>query len=451
MVRDLTKGNPTKLLLGFSWPVMIGNIFQQLYNMADTVIVGKTLGKTALAAVGATGGISFLVLGFILGLTSGFSVVTSQRFGAGDEEGVRRSFAATILLSLAFVVITTLLSVFTTMPLLRLMDTPESLMQGSYDYIIVIYYGIFAQVFYNAISNVIRALGDSRTPLYFLLFASVLNVGLDFLCILTFRMGVAGAAYATVAAQLIAALACAVYCIKKFPILRLKKEDWKLPWRFLWEHLAIGLPMALQFSVTAVGIIVLQRAINTFGENAVAGYTAAIKLEQVTTCVLLSLGSAMATYTGQNFGAGRFDRIRSGVRRCSVLALLTAVISAGLVLGLGRYMVLLFVDPSETAVIGYAMETLWVLAPFYPALGLLFVYRNALQGMGHSWLAMIGGAVELVMRFLVCSLLLAQGFAAVCLAGPIAWVGAALWLMLAYLPVKYRAMKRYRPAQSSPH
>ena len=251
MTKSLTTGKPAKLIFGFTLPIFIGNVFQQLYSMADTLIVGRTLGVDALAAVGCTGSLVFLIIGFAQGLTSGFSIITAQRFGAGDEKGVRQSFIVSALLSTAVTVVLTALAVPFARPVLEWMRTPPQIIEEAYKYIVVIYWGIVSAMLFNLLSNIIRALGDSRTPLIFLIMASLLNIGLDFLLILQFQMGVAGAAVATVIAQLASGALCLLYIVKRFPMLHLHREDWRISREMVWQHLRVGLPMGFQSSIIA--------------------------------------------------------------------------------------------------------------------------------------------------------------------------------------------------------
>lgn len=446
MTNDMTSGRPARLILLFSLPLLAGNLFQQFYNMADTIIVGRTVGVNALAAVGATGSINFLILGFVMGVTSGFAVVTAQRFGAGDEAGVRRSVATSIILSIAVTAVVTLISVLGTMPLLRLMNTPEDIIDDAYSYIVVIFLGIAASVLFNLFSCILRSLGDSRTPLIFLIIACLLNIGLDFACILIFKMGVAGAAWATIAAQLIAGLLCMGYSFKRFPILRLHKEDFKFDWAFAWHHLRIGLPMAFQFSITAVGTMVLQAALNNLGSASVAAFTAASKIDQLASQPLQSLGTAMATYAAQNYGAGQVARIRKGVRSCCLISTIASLVGGGLVILAGPLLIRLFVGDAEQLVYDRAQEYLIVLAIFYTVLGLLFVFRNTLQGVGSSSITLFAGVSELLMRSFA-AIFLAQwmGYLGICLASPIAWIGAMVPLSISYFLVI-----RKLPAQFAP-
>lgn len=444
MKQNLTEGKPLKLILSFSVPLILGNMIQQLYSMADAVIVGKTIGKAALGAVGLTHPIGFLVLGLVMGLTSGFGVVVAQKFGAKDEQGVRRAWASSVVLSAAFTVLITLAGVLTVKPMLRLMETPDTLFGDAYNYIAVIFLGTFANTFYNLISNVVRALGDSKTPLIFLILSAVLNVALDFAFIVWFRMGVAGAGAATVIAQFLSGLACLLYSLKKFPVLRIRKNDFKKLLTYCYKHVAIGLPMALQFSITAIGIIVLQRGVNGFGDDVIVAFTAAEKLEALVTCALMAFGTAMATYVGQNYGAGRIDRIRQGIRSCSLVAVGVSVAATLIVVFLGRFLLMMFLDRGETEVFALAQTYLNTIGIFFFALGLLYVFRNSLQGMGCSFTAMAAGGIELVIRILITLFLPAiLGYQGLCFATPLAWVGATTWLMLAYAVIIARRSKKH--------
>ncbi|MCD8139968.1 MAG: MATE family efflux transporter [Planctomycetaceae bacterium] len=281
--KDLTKGSPLRQTLLFAVPLLIGNVFQQFYNMADMIIVGRTISTTALAAIGATGAIAFLVVGFSFGLTSGFTVITAQRYGAGDTDGVRRSIATAIVLSVAVTVVVTALSVHTAYPLFRLMDTPADIIDDAYRYIIVIYAGTIATVFFNLFSGILRALGDSLTPLLFLVLACIVNIILDYVLIVYFHMGVAGAGWATITAQAFSVLLCLLYSLKRFPIMRLRREDWRLEAAFAWKHLAIGLSMGAQMAIIAVGTIVLQIGVNRLGTDSIKAFSAAVKIDQLAT------------------------------------------------------------------------------------------------------------------------------------------------------------------------
>lgn len=436
MTKDMTSGNPSKLILAFSVPLLIGNLFQQFYSMADTIIVGRAIGVHALAAVGATGGLSFFILGFVTGLTGGFSVMAAQRFGAGDEDGLRHAVAMSIYLCLILTAAMTALSLLTVRPMLVFMQTPADILEDAYGYISVIFAGTGAAVFYNMISSILRALGDSKTPLYFLIISSILNIGMDIWFILSFGMGVAGAAYATVIAQLISGLLCLIYMAKRYPILHFRRQDWIWKRETAAEQMRIGLPMALQFSITAIGVMVLQGAINRFGSDTVGAYTAASKVEQLATQPMVTFGVTMATYSGQNLGAQRPDRIRLGVKKCTVISMIFCICGALLVVLAGQPLVHLFVSGSQPKVMAEAQQYLNTVAAFFPILGLLFIYRNALQGVGSSFIPMMAGVAELVMRVVVALAFSGVwGYTAICFASPVAWVGATIPLTWAYFKV----------------
>ena len=404
-----------RLLLRFSLPMLVGNIFQQFYSMVDAMIVGRFVGVDALAAVGATGGMSFLVLGFVIGLANGFCVVVSQRFGARDEAGLRRCVAMTMLLSLIVTAVATAASFLGTEPMLRAMNTPENIFSDSAAYIGIIFLGLGASLFYN-------------------LFSSALNVVLDLLFVVTFSMGVAGAAWATILSQGVSALLCLVYMLKKFPILRTGRADWAWHGPMVRRLARMGIPTALSNSVTAIGCMILQVTINGFGSTVVAAYTAASKVEQLTTQPTFTFGLAAATFTAQNAGAGKLDRVKDGVRKATVLNLIAGLAAAVVVWLFAAPITTWFVDPGETAVIAASVQFLNIEAVFILALGVLFVYRNALQGLGNAVMPLISGGVELAMR-LAAAILLSRflGYVGVCLANPVAWTGAAVMLVPAYL------------------
>lgn len=442
MRNDLTAGKPGKLILQFTLPLLVGNLFQQFYSMADTIIVGRTIDVYALAAVGATGAISFLILGFVQGVTSGFSVITAQCVGANDERGIRRSVATSILLSVGVTVLFTFLSIYTARPLLELMQTPADIIDDAYRYIIVIYYGIVTSVFFNLFSSILRALGDSKTPLIFLIIACIINIVLDFACILLFHMGVAGAAWATIIAQAVSALLCLLYSLKRFPVLRLHKEDWAFSWRFAWQRLRVGLPMAFQFSVTAIGVMIMQAALNSFGSETVAAFTAASKIENIVSQPYNSLGVTASVFAAQNYGAGKIARIREGVRKSTLYSLIWAAAGGLLVVFGGRMLIRLFVGEASAAVFDQAQYYLNVMALFLFALGQLFIYRNVLQGVGRGAVPLAAGFAELVMRaFAAFVLTSALGYLGVCLANPIAWLGAVVPLAVAYFLYMHKMKK----------
>ena len=437
MVCNMTTGTPAGQIIRFSIPLLIGNVLQQFYFMADMAIVSRTINPAAMAAVGATGAVTFLIFGFYFGLTNGFAVITAQRFGAQDYEGVRRSVAVSMLLGFAATAAGMILSLPTADWLLRLMHTPADIHDDAVIYLVALCWGTGATVFYNLLSCFIRALGDSWTPLWFLAFATVLNIVLDFLCILTFGMGIAGAAWATVASQAISALLCLGYMYRFFPMLRPKWGDWKFDPAWAWRHLRVALPMAFQFSVTAIGVMVMQQQINAFGTVTVAAFTVGTRIEQLAVQPMFTIGIAIATFAAQNYGAGRSDRIRQGVNQTTLISIAWCVISGiGLVL-FSRALVGILLDtdamPVETERAQYYIH---MVSALFIILGQLFIYRNVLQGIGRSFIPLMAGVVELVIR-IAASLTLAPlfGYTGAFWATPAAWIGATLLLAAAYFRV----------------
>ena len=445
MTNDLTAGKPLRNIILFTIPIFIGNVFQQLYSMVDAIIVGQTINNDALAGVGATGAISFLIIGFVQGLTAGFAVKTSQLFGAKDEEGVRRSIASSILLGAVLTVVLTAVSVVTTMPLLKLMQTPDDIIGYSYDYIVTIYWGLIATVFYNLGSSVLRAIGDSRTPLVFLIVAAVLNVGLDFLFIVAFKMGVAGAGWATVLSQGVSAIGCFAFLFARFKRFRIRGKHFANPLMFYWQHMAIGLPMALQFSITSIGMMVQQTALNKLGSVAVTAYTAASKIDNLATQSLYALGSTVATYCGQNYGAGQFSNIRKGVRYSMAIGVVCALVGLAFVTLGAEPMTKLFSSDVTDEIMDMSKQYLLWQGGFYIFLAIIFVYRDALQGIGRSALTMVGGMLEVAGR-VFASLVFAKhfGFAGICASNPTAWVFVDIFLVIAYVVILHRILKKRR-------
>ena len=373
--QDMTEGNPFKLIFFFSIPVLLGNLFQNFYSMADSIIVGRLLGTNALAAVGNTGPMNFLIIGFICGLTSGFAVITAQAFGAKNKEELKRSVAMNIMLNVFFVILFTALALLTNKPILKLINTPAEIIDDSKLYLDIIYSGLFATILYNATSCILRAVGDSKTPLYFLILSSILNIILDIILIKYTTLGVAAAALATVIAQLVSGILCVIFIIKKYPELHVKKEHFEWCTSFASRHMKIGAPMAFQFSITAIGVIVLQGALNKFGPNVIAAYTAANKVEQLIAVAAGSFGVVMANYAGQNYGAKRIDRIRAGTTAGTILTLGFSVISMLIAFIFPEPLTSLFVEAGSAEyaeVLQYSKEYLFVTAIFYPPLFLIW-------------------------------------------------------------------------------
>lgn len=446
MTKDMTTGNPTKLILLFTLPVLCGNLFQNLYSIIDTVIVGQYLGIHALAAVGSTGSLTFIVFGLVTGMTSGFGILLSQSFGAKDEKMLRHYTAMSVYLSIAFSIIATVLLLACNSTILHWMNTPDNIYPDTYTYIAIIYAGFPVTVFYNLLASIARALGDSRTPLYFLVISSVLNVILDFLLVAVFPLGVAGAAIATVISQGISAILCLFYTWKKYPLIHFHKEDARIKGSSIRSLLSMGIPMALQFSITGVGTVIVQSALNLFGATYIAAYSSAMKIQNFAVQFYPSLGVAMATYAGQNYGAGKMQRIRHGVRDSLICSLIYSVFLMIIAYFFFAPMITIFTaDPTgelQQIAVRFFHVSLW----FYPFLGTIFIYRNTLQGIGNGFVPMLGGVAELIARALVIIFLTAPlGFLGILLSDPIAWISALIPLIPYYY--WYMAQQKKKEAQ----
>lgn len=446
MEKDMTKGRPLPVILKFILPLIIGNIFQQLYNMADTIIVGRYVGSDALAAVGSTGTIMFLIVGFSQGITSGFSVLTSQRFGAKDKEGVKSSVANGILLSIIFTIILSALSMLSMHTLLKIMNTPENIFQDAYTYIMIISAGLGATIFYNLLSSYLRAVGNSRIPLIFLVLSAALNVILDLVLIIRFRMGVAGAGYATIFSQGISAILCLVYIYIRMPSLAPERRHWKLHGKESRYQLAMGIPMALQFAITASGTMIMQSAINLFGSAAVASFTAASKVQNLVTQGMMAMGQTMATYSGQNFGKGDIKRIRQGVKASLEASVVYALVAAAIVCLLLKPALGLFFtgDVDMGSMLPWAKTYIYMSTIFYIPLSSIFVFRNTMQGCGYGFLPMMGGVSELLARLVVAFISMAvKSYALACFCDPAAWIAAAVFTGVSYLFVMKDIRRKY--------
>lgn len=444
--QDMTSGSPMKIILSFTLPIFLGNVFQQFYNMADAVIVGKFVGTGALAAVGSTGTIMFLIYGFVVGMTAGFTVLTAQKFGAGDMETMRKTVGGAAILSLIIGIILTAAFMIFMRPWLVLMNTPEDIFNDAYSYIMIISAGILAQMLYNLLASILRALGNSRVPLYFLILSALLNVVLDLVLIIVFHMGTAGAAVATVISQGVSGLLCLVYIVKAVPVLRMKREDWHPAGALLKTQLRIGVPMALQYSITAIGTMMVQSALNILGSTLVAAFTAASKIEQVVTQAYVAMGTTMATYGAQNMGAGDISRIRKGFRSCTILGVIYSVAATALVMTVGKYMTYLFVSEDVALIMDSVDIYLKCVGIFFVPLAVVNIYRNGIQGLGYGLLPMMAGVAELAGRGIVAVIAAGQrSYTGVCLASPAAWVLAgALLLGMYYYVVNIGLKKIFR-------
>ncbi len=459
MIKDLTKGAPLKLILLFSVPLLIGNIFQQLYNLADIVIVGRTLGVNALASVGAVAPLFFLIMFAVAGMTNGFAVITGQKFGAGDVCGVRRSAAVSTILSTVLTVFFSIICAVLMKPILFLMNVPQEIFRNAYLYIQICVLGLIIANFYNLLASILRALGDSKTPLYFLILASILNVFLALLFILEFHWGVPGSAVAVVLSQTFSVILCFYYIKKRFPILHLQKSDWlfkkenrKEDFAFIKEHLEVGFPMAIQFSVLGIGILIIQSVCNTFGADVIAAFTAALRIEQIATMPMTSFGVAISAFVAQNFGANNISRVRYAVIKTSMINLILSIVMALVMRYWGTAIVGIFIGADKTAVIKIAHDYLWISTIFYFFLGQIFIFRNALQGMGKPLIPLTSSFAELMIRsFAAVYLAVKFSYFGIFYAGPIAWITAAIILSVGYFVniKKVIYAKRFRLTEKS--
>lgn len=439
--KEMTSGAPLPLILNFTLPLLLGNLLQQTYSLVDAAIVGKFLGINALASVGASSSVIFLILGFCNGCCGGFGIPIAQKFGAHDYSTMRKyvwaSLKLTTVMSVLIAIVTSLLCAF----ILRTMRTPENIFYDAYLYLLITFIGVPCTFFYNLFSCIIRALGDSKTPFWFLLFSTILNILLDLFCILVLGWGVAGASIATVVSQGLSAFLCYHYMMRKFEILQATPSERRFDRRLALNMLGIGVPMGLQFSITAIGSIMLQSANNALGTACVAAFTSAMRIKMFFLCPLESLGMAMATYCGQNYGAGKPERIWSGIK-ASFLLMGVYVVANFFILWFGaKYMALLFVSASEVEIIKDTELFLHIAATFFPTLGLLCILRYSIQGVGYTTLAMLSGVSEMIARILVSVLAVpAFGYIAVCFGDPTAWMAADLFLVPTFIVI-YRRLK----------
>ena len=442
-MHDMTVGKPSKLIIQFMIPMFLGNVFQQFYNVADSIVAGQFLGVQALAAIGSTGSLMFFVTGWMNGMSSGFAILVSQWFGAKKYDRMRHYVAMSVYLSIILSVLMTVGFLAANEPILRMMNYSPDIMPDVTAYMGIIYAGLIVTAAYNALAAFLRALGDSRSPLYFLIISAAINVVLDIVFIVYGGMGVDGCAYATVIAQAISALLCFIYIVKRYPILHLKREDFRISFRSWGRLLALGIPMALQFSITAIGTIIVQGAVNVYGEIYMAGFSAAGKLQNIIATVFSAFGATIATYVGQNRGAGKMDRVRQGVRTTQMMIIVYSVFAMAVVLLLGRYMMWIFVSPSETEVIDVAVLYFRTVFWCYPFLGSIFLYRNTLQGLGYGLVPMLGGVFELIARAGIVLLVAGHtSFVGVCLSDPAAWLSALIPLVPYYIYI----MKKWKTA-----
>ncbi|MDQ0223061.1 MATE family efflux transporter [Streptococcus moroccensis] len=441
-MHDLTKGKPIKVILLFTIPLVVGSIFQLFYNFADSMIVGHTLGEQSFAAVGATGSIVFFILGFAQGLTGGFSVILAQRYGAKDNTDIKRSFITGLTLSLAIGLVLSLIALTFLGNLLELMQTPPELIDQSKQFLTAIFGGSLATILYNYLSNSIRALGDSRTPLYALIVAVILNVILDFVFILNFKLGVFGAGVATIIAQVLSVLFLIWHIKKKVPLLQLSKNDWHLVTKEeCQKHLQLGLPMGFQASIIAIGTMTLQYALNQLGTEAIAAQAIASRTDQLAMLPMINLGQAISTFTAQNYGAKAYRRIFDGVKKTVALSVIWSLLFVVILLLGNRFFSSLFLPNGSESIYQMAFSYYVINGVCYWILAILFVLRGFIQGLGKSFAPTLAGIMELIMRVVVALIGLHYfGFTGVAAANPAAWIGSVAIL----IPTTYIVTKQLK-------
>ena len=439
----MTSGSPAKLIFGFAIPMFLGLLFQQFYSMVDTLIVGKFLGVNPLAGVGSTTSLNFMVLGFCMGVCNGFAIPVAQMFGAKEEHRLRRYVTNGAWLCIVFSIVMTLVVVAVCRPVLVLMQTPEEIFEYAYVYIVIVFWGIPCTFLYNILAAIIRSLGDSKTPVIFLAISSGINIVLDLVFVLAFDMGVEGPAIATVLAQGISGIICLFYMYRNFPVLHASRDEWKPELHYMGKLCFIGIPMGLQYSITAIGSLVLQTAVNGLGAMVVAGVTAAQKINMFISCPIESLGQTMAPYAGQNMGAGKIDRIGKGLKSAVLMGWGVSIICFLIAVLFGKQLTLLFVDAGETEIIAYSYQFLLFCIGGYCLLTLVNTVRFTIQGMGFSVFAILSGIMEMIARILAATVVVQMiGFAGTCLAHPMAWLFADVFLIPAFFWCRKKVAKQ---------
>lgn len=443
MIKDLTVGSPLKNIISFALPLFFGNLVMQIFQLSDMIIVGRLIGVDALAAVGATGPLYLVVLMIAFGFTGGLTIITAQRFGAQDFDGVKKSAYHCHFAALCISFIITVLVLIFLAPLLRLCNIPENIFKQAYNFMFVLSFSFPLIVFYNLLSGLIRALGDSKTPLYFLIFSCVLNILLNFLFIAVFKMGIVGSATGTLISNIIAVIACYVFIFAKMPLLWYDEKAWKYRQKIMNEHLRLAFPMALQFSILSFSIAIVQSVCNSFGKEVIAAFATATRIEQFATQPLLALGMSMATFSAQNWGANLLSRIRNGVQKTLFVTAFIALLGFIAVRFYGQYAISVFLDEDNAFIIDTGREYLIISTPFYFFLGLIFVLRNSIQGMGRPIVPLISSCLELIVRgFAAIVFAKSMGYIGVFYAGPVAWFVAGSYVACSYIYVVRTALKQ---------
>ena len=439
MLQDMTKGSPLKLIILFALPILVGNIFQQLYQLADIFIVGRLLGERALAAVGASSPIFFTFLIIAFSFTGGLTAITAQRFGAKDYDGLRSSITHSIRASFTLGLILTVILIAILKPLLKTLNVPASIFEDSYTFIMILGLALILIIFSNLLFGFIRALGDSRSPLYFLIFTTILNIIFNYILIQYFKLGVKGSALGTVLAIFISVVGCLLYIKKYYPIMHLKSKDWEYNKDFMKEHLRLAIPMSIQFSILSLSIMIIQAVCNSFGETVIVGFTIALRIEQLATQPLLALGLAMATYVAQNYGAGHIKRIKTGIKQAMITSTSISIILSLSVLLFGPSLIGSFLQTKDPTAINVGTSYLNLSIMFYIFLGTIFIFKNTLQSMGKPFYPVISGFVELAIRSFAAIILASKlGYQGIYYASPLAWVGGSIIVVYGYYKNIYK-------------
>lgn len=442
MKNDLLTGKPIKSIIMFALPIMGSSLFQYSYGLVDNIIVGRFVGTDALAAVGNVGSINGFIIGTALGLTSGFTIPVAQSFGAGDRKRMNSYAGNSIIFSFIIGVIIAVAAHSLSMPLLRLIDTPDDIIKLSAAYINVLYCAVPIQMAQNNFNALARAVGESKKPLYFLVVSVCVNLILDFLFVGYFKWGVVGAAWATAISQLTSAVLAGIYVLKYNREYNITKSELKPNWSLSWKQLKLGIPLSLQFTITSIGSMILQTAVNGFGSSVIAGFTAAGRVEQVLNIPMSGLGVANMTFVSQNYGAGNYDRIIKSVRKIFILDICISAVCSIILITVGPSVVTLFMTEYNESIMDAAMHYLTAIAQCYSLVAVLFVFRNTLQGLGFTYANMIAGAGEFCGRIVVALIFTPLiGFNAICYAGPVAWLLADIPLLVIYLN-KQRQFKK---------
>lgn len=432
--RDLTNGSEIKSILWFAFPILIGNIFQQLYNVVDTAVIGNVLGNNALAAVGASGPIYSLVIWLAVGFTSGFSVILARFFGANDEYNMKRSVSLIYTLTVLIAILLSVGSVLILPTILKLLHTPKAIFQQTYTYLIIILASAIITIFYNMLSALLRAIGNSKIPLYFLIVSSFVNVVLDILFVKYLYMGIGGAAYATVIAQFISAILCLIYIYKRCPLLKFERKYLTWDGTLIKELFFMGLSMGLMYVAVSIGSVALQGAVNSLGEDTIAAHTAARKIDDIFMLPLGTLSSAASTFASQNLGAGKLNRIKKGINKTIGIAMGWSLVSTVVCYCFGSKMLGALTGSDSAFVINTAFQYVKINIPFFVILSVLLVLRSSLQGLGRKVVSICGSVIELIFKFGAVGMITKQlGYFGVCILEPIIWIICATLVFSDYM------------------